>query len=107
MRDADVIIVGAGAGGPVAAKTLAEAGIQVLVLEAGAWLDPERDYNRLENDIGSMLDGRLRWGPSDRSRPPWQRRRTGVSIILQAAGVGGTTRHYNGMAARAHVSSVN
>ena len=41
-RRPDVIIVGAGAGGPVVAKELAQRGAQVLMLEAGPWLDPER-----------------------------------------------------------------
>ena len=40
----DVIVVGAGGGGPVVAKELAERGGQVLMLEAGPWLDPDRDY---------------------------------------------------------------
>ncbi|ONI92988.1 hypothetical protein ALI22I_00715 [Saccharothrix sp. ALI-22-I] len=105
MRDVDVVIVGAGAGGPVAARALAEAGASVLLLDAGPWLDPDRDYNQWENDMFSMVDGKLRWGPADRARDPWNRKRSGVSVIMQSAGVGGCTRHYNGMASRAHRQS--
>ncbi|MEX2459005.1 MAG: FAD-dependent monooxygenase [Actinomycetota bacterium] len=43
----DVIVVGAGGGGPVVARELAERGIKVLMLEAGPWLDPDRDYSLL------------------------------------------------------------
>lgn len=40
---ADVVIVGMGAAGGVAALPLAEAGLKVIGLEAGGWLDP-RDF---------------------------------------------------------------
>ncbi len=103
----DVIIVGAGGGGPVAAKELAERGVKVLMLEAGPWLDPDNDFSRLEDDMRSLVDGRLRWGPADRTKPPWVRRRDGVGLILQAAGVGGTTLHYNGICPRAYPHAVN
>lgn len=102
MSSPDVVVVGCGGGGPVVAKGLAERGVRVLVLEAGPWLDPDRDFSRLEDDMGSIVDGRLRWGPSDRSRPPWVRRKEGAGLILQAAGVGGTTLHYNAICPRAY-----
>ena len=101
----DVVIIGAGGGGPVAAFELAERGINVTVLEAGPRNEPDRDFSRLEDDMGSIFNGKLRWGPSDRTLGPWVRRRDGAGLILQVAGLGGTTLHYNGISPRAYPSS--
>jgi len=103
LPDIDVIVIGCGGGGAVAAKELAEAGKRVLVLEAGPWYkDLDNDYTRLQHDMGSIIDGKLRWGPPDRTKSPWIRRRDGVWLIHQVAGVGGTTQHYNGISVRAY-----
>jgi choline dehydrogenase-like flavoprotein len=40
----DVCIIGSGAAGGAAAKVLAEGGLQVVMLEAGPPIDPDRDY---------------------------------------------------------------
>ena len=103
----DVIVVGAGAGGPVVAKELAERGVRVLVLEAGPWLDPDRDYTRLEHDMNALVEGKFRWGPPDRDKGPWVRRRENVGLIWQTAGVGGSTLHYNGISTRAFRANVD
>ncbi|HEU4702451.1 MAG TPA: GMC family oxidoreductase N-terminal domain-containing protein, partial [Conexibacter sp.] len=99
----DVIVIGAGGGGPVVAKELAARGLDVLVLEGGPWYtDPERQWSRYENDANSPADGYLRFGPADRfEQPPWFRELPQNSFVWQLAGSGGTTQHYFGNSPRA------
>src|SRR5664279_5826512 len=40
----DVIVIGTGAGGGMAIKTLCEAGLKVCALNSGRRLDPEKDF---------------------------------------------------------------
>ncbi|MCA1839668.1 MAG: GMC oxidoreductase [Actinomycetota bacterium] len=103
----DVIVIGCGGGGAVVAKELAEAGAEVLVLEAGPWYkDLDAHYTRLQHDMSSLVDGAFRWGPADRTKPPWARRRDGVWLMYQIAGVGGTTQHYNAISVRAYPEAI-
>ena len=39
--DADVLVIGSGAGGAVTAATLAAAGRDVTIVEEGPWIDPD------------------------------------------------------------------
>ena len=52
----DVIVIGAGGGGPVVAKELAARGLDVLVLEAGPrFADPENEWTHFEDDINNPI----------------------------------------------------
>jgi len=59
----DIIVVGSGAGGGMAAKILAESGLNVAVVEAGPMFDPKNDEHRTQ----------LRW--------PWESPRRGASTV--------------------------
>ncbi|PZD96733.1 GMC family oxidoreductase [Paenibacillus sambharensis] len=132
MRDPDVIVIGAGGGGAVMAKELGEAGLQVLVVEAGPWYGNSRwpepngerggsssgdpadldisllrsQYVKLENEMNDLITGRFRWGPADRGRAPWFRNVVQRGYIWQAAGVGGTTQTYLSNSPRAYPAAI-
>ena len=55
----DVIIVGSGAAGGMAAFQLATAGIKVLVLEAGRMLDWQKEYRTMEWPYQSLRRQRM------------------------------------------------
>ncbi|WP_018924532.1 GMC family oxidoreductase N-terminal domain-containing protein [Salsuginibacillus kocurii] len=131
--DADVIIIGAGGGGAVAAKELGELGIKVIVLEAGPWYgnkkwsEPNREkgsvssnsaedldialfrnqFTKHENTMNEYEFGRIRWGPADRRRPSWHRNVPKNGLVWQAAGVGGTTQHYWANSPRGYASAID
>lgn len=89
----DACIVGSGAAGGVLAKELAEAGMSVVVLEAGEWLDPRTDF---VNDELTML-GRVDWDDlriTDGADP------LRLGRVNTGRAVGGTTVHYTAMALR-------
>lgn len=60
----DVVIVGSGAGGGMAAYTLANAGMKVCLLEAGPMYDPQKNITQLKNPWDSP-----RRGASTKFRP--------------------------------------
>lgn len=60
----DAVIVGSGAGGGMAAYTLAKAGLKVCLLEAGAMYDPQKNITQLKNPWESP-----RRGASTKFRP--------------------------------------
>jgi len=99
----DVVVIGAGGGGPVVAKELAQRGLSVLVLEAGPrHKDPRAEFTHFENDANNPLTGFLRFGPADRAKPALFRELPQNSFLFQVAGVGGTTQHYFGNCPRAY-----
>lgn len=99
----DVIVIGAGGGGPVVAKELAQRGLSVLLLEAGArHASPRAEWTHFENDANNPLTGFLRFGPADREKPAWFRELPQNSFLFQVSGVGGTTQHYFGNCPRAY-----
>ena len=65
-EECDVVIVGSGAGGAVAAATLAEAGLDVLVLEAGGHYDRDSYPSDHLEAIATPLPRRR---PDDRRGP--------------------------------------
>jgi choline dehydrogenase-like flavoprotein len=102
MTLTDVIVIGAGGGGPVVAKELAARGLDVLVLESGPRFDdPENQWTHFENDANNPITGFLREGPGDRSEGPWLRDLPQNSFVWQVSGVGGATLHYFGNSPRA------
>ena len=90
----DACVVGAGAGGAVVAKELAEGGLSVVVLEAGPWLDTREDFI---NDELSMLDGRMDW---DDLRITEGETPLAMGRNNTGRGVGGSTVHYTAVTLR-------
>lgn len=133
VYDADVIIIGAGGGGPVIAKELGEKGIKILLLEAGPWYgnkkwpNPneehgnessskfsdlshrllEKTFSNYESDMNDSVIGKCRWGSADRNQNPWFRNNQQGGIVWQASGVGGTTLNYFANSPRAYASAID
>src|SRR3981081_1490784 len=97
LKAADVVIVGLGAAGGVAALPLAQAGVDVVGLEAGTWLT-KRDFSpdELRNNfrgVRQSVQNTHHELPSHRpaAASPMSPR---VAIHPMMNAVGGTTLHY-------------
>ncbi len=100
MRDADVVIVGAGFSGLAAARALVAAGLQIVVLEArdrvGGRVDRERRHDGVTLDLGGT------WAGPGQERIGALAREVGVAAVPQYAeganvvDLGGRLRRYRG-----------
>jgi gluconate 2-dehydrogenase alpha chain len=97
LKDADVVIVGLGAAGGVAALPLAQAGMDVVGLEAGTWLT-KRDFapDELRNNVRGWPQGVQKANqeiPTSRATSSAPTAPRGSLHPMQNA-VGGTSLHY-------------
>ncbi len=93
----DVLLIGLGAAGGIAAHVLTQAGLEVVALEAGPRLQASMmTLDEVRNDLRSWLSSpkvaheipTWRSDPSEQARPsPWP--------MLMVNAVGGTTVHYD------------
>ncbi len=93
-EEVDVVIVGAGAAGGVLAKELSEAGMSVVILDAGPFRDPQKDF---ASDELSMQN--LGWQDTrivDGNNP------LNMGHNNSGRGIGGGTVHFTGVFLRFH-----
>lgn len=98
----DVIVIGSGAGGGVIAKELGEAGLEVIVLEAGKRYRPYDDYPTHTTDFEVRTADVF--SPADARRDRYTTPRTNPFLYHRVKGVGGSTLAYHAMNPRFHES---
>jgi gluconate 2-dehydrogenase alpha chain len=96
LKGTDVVIIGLGAAGGIAALPLAEAGLQVIGLEAGTWLT-RRDFapDEIRNNVRDWPQAVQKANhevPTHRPNPSAPTTRASGHPMMN--GVGGTTLHY-------------
>jgi len=98
----DVVVIGCGAGGGVLAKELGEAGLTVVVLEAGKRFTPSLDYPTDQQDF--ELRAPNVFDPTDERRDRYTSGGSRGFFYNRAKGVGGSTLHYLAVSPRLHES---
>lgn len=99
---ADVVLVGLGAAGGIAAHVLTGAGLDVVALEAGGRLDPSMmTLDELRNDVRGWMSA----PKASRELPTFRSSPSGASVpapfpTLMMNAIGGTTVHYPGLSIR-------
>jgi choline dehydrogenase-like flavoprotein len=93
LERADVLVVGSGAGGALVSLVLAEAGLKVVCLEQGPWVQPQEHPHYSPDWQWQRL---TRWNTevNVRSDPADYPIDTQSEHTLMWAGVGGATIHY-------------
>src|SRR5207253_211833 len=98
----DVVVIGSGAGGAVVAKELTEAGVHVVLLEAGRRYKPNEDYPTARIDF--ELAGRTVFSPENPLRDLYTTGGGRFFSYNRGKGVGGSTLLYVAMSPRMHES---
>src|ERR1700747_2950510 len=96
LKPVDVAVIGLGAAGGVAVLPLARAGLKVVGIEAGGWMDPhsfkpDEIYNNVRRLVTSVPKAQ-REIPTIRSGPGTPARQAPVHPMMNA--IGGTSIHY-------------
>jgi choline dehydrogenase-like flavoprotein len=108
----DVVIVGSGAGGGMAAKMLGNAGLKVAVMEAGGEFDPAKDKYRTQmrwpwesprrgaNTVRDFGDFDAAWGGWEIDGEPYTRTEGTEFDWFRSRMLGGRTNHWGRISLR-------
>ncbi|MFB6102885.1 MAG: FAD-dependent oxidoreductase, partial [Haloplanus sp.] len=97
----DVCVVGAGPAGAIVAARLAEAGHDVVVLDAGPRFDPDDRTAQLDAHLRPGIEGLWDMG-GERDAYTASGPRDYPLNAARVKGIGGSTLHWQGMVMRLH-----